>query len=156
MAGFEQEQIDLENEDYEEQASPDLNNKLLPPQRSYQGDFDLMDAILTSLSKMMNEESNEKVPDDNNTALSLSNTATKGDFAKSLKAYSIRHKLTGAALSDLLCLLKESVPEVNWPIQTSTKGNVSTSVAKYCSEDYRMLEFHVCPLNGKYKNFIFV
>jgi hypothetical protein len=33
-----------------------------------------------------------------------------------------RHKLTGAALSDILFLLKESVPEVNWPIETRTKG----------------------------------
>jgi hypothetical protein len=84
-AAGEQEQIDLENEDSDllEQASADLNVKLLPPQCSYEGEFDLMDAIISSLSRM-NEE-NKKIPDDKDTALSFSKTTTKRNFSKSLK-----------------------------------------------------------------------
>jgi hypothetical protein len=113
---------------------------------SFEGNFDLITIIYESLERLANIGISAK---DGNESLSSSMQSTKEKFAQALNTFSILHHVKPSAMSSLLGLLNEHVPEVNWPIHlVEESGNVINDISKYCEEDSKMLEFHVCPDKG--------
>jgi hypothetical protein len=115
--------------------------------KSFEGDFDLMFIIWDSVMK--SQKQLKQKPDDKNSFLSLSQTSTKEEFSKALKRFSILNNVNGNGINHLLAVLKEHVPEVDWPIHTvENSGEIISDISKYCDEEKSMLEFHVCPQFG--------
>jgi hypothetical protein len=159
---------DLEQLDALERLKDDLNNSLYSEfgfqetkemiqleeffreqklSSSFEGEFDLMHSILSSITE--NQQQPKKKPVDSNTFLSISETSTKEDFSKALQRFSMLNNVNARGINNLLSVLKEHVPEVDWPLHTvENSGEIVSDISKYCDEDKSMLEFHICPKLG--------
>jgi hypothetical protein len=80
--------------------------------------------------------------------LSESYYTTRQDFLKGLKDWSIVQGVKQDGINQILGLLNKFLPYINWPIISLKDGEIKSSIDRYCNDDNRILEFHICPNLG--------
>ena len=101
-----------------------------------------MDIIFESIEKEFPKE------EDDQSLLWDYGTSTKGNFTRQLDGWSKVFGNKEKAVTNLLTILKNNIPDIQWPIRISNAGNYLNSINNYCVEDTRILEFHICPAKG--------
>jgi len=160
LINLEQEQFFWDQEDYLEEQEEilqrnnfdsDFNNGKIKHDAfniesfqaiSFKGKFNIMDIILESIQKERPEQ------EDDQSLLWFYGTATKGNFTRQLDGWSKIFGIKEKAVTNLLTILKQNIPDIQWPLRISNAGNYLNSIKSYCVEDTRILEFHICPAKG--------
>ena len=122
-------------------AENDDDEEIHNVNKSFEGQFNILQLIL---NKIQSNESLVLNQFEDQTPLTKLNHSTTGKLSKSLKDLFAENRIHKNIMDPLMAVLKQHIPEVNWPIKDNYNGNVKNSI--YAKEsDYRMLEFHVCP-----------
>jgi hypothetical protein len=139
---------ELNNEFMDREDDEDYDGNLIYhlTEPSYEGEFNLMEEIYSFYTAKKLFNSNKIVLDDE--FLTENKLYTKQQLSRVLNDVSIKYSIRDVALNEILLSLKALIPEVNWPIKTTTQGNIKSCVNDYCEDDIRMMEYHVCPDKG--------